>query len=107
MPFYGQRGEPQQPYILSSKNHKENLMFGSNILEVAIGLVFVYLLLSLLCSTLNEFEITRFLALRAKTLEDGIRILLNDPGGHQLATLFYYAPLFKARTRPGGRGEAV
>src|SRR6266480_2617145 len=101
MPFYGQRGEPQQPYILSSKNHKEVLMFGSNVLEVAIGLVFVYLLLSLLCSTLNEFVITRFLALRAKTLKDGIRNLLNDPGGNELARLFYDDPLIKGLAKQG------
>lgn len=30
-------------------------MFGSTILEVAIGMVFVYLLLSLVCSAVNEF----------------------------------------------------
>ena len=30
-------------------------MFGSSILDIAIGLVFVFLLLSLICSALNEF----------------------------------------------------
>jgi hypothetical protein len=29
-------------------------MFGSNTLEVAIGIVFVYLLLSLFCTAVNE-----------------------------------------------------
>ena len=32
----------------------EVIMFGSYILDIAIGLVFVYMLLSLLCSTINE-----------------------------------------------------
>jgi hypothetical protein len=53
-------------------------MFGSNVLEVAIGVVFVYLVLSLICSVINEQVIARFLALRAKTLEDGITTMLND-----------------------------
>ena len=30
------------------------MIFGSTLLEVAIGVVFVYLLVSLLCSALNE-----------------------------------------------------
>jgi hypothetical protein len=59
----------------------EVLMFGSYILDVAIGLVFVYMLLSLLCSTINEQVITRILALRAKTLEAGIQNMLADPQG--------------------------
>ncbi len=53
-------------------------MFGSNVLEVGIGVVFVYLVLSLICSVINEQVIARFLALRAKTLEDGIKTMLND-----------------------------
>ena len=56
-------------------------MFGSYILDVAIGLVFVYMLLSLLCSTINEQVITRILSLRAKTLEAGIKNMLADPQG--------------------------
>ncbi len=56
-------------------------MFGSYILDVAIGLVFVYMLLSLLCSTINEQVITRILSLRAKTLEAGIQNMLADPEG--------------------------
>ncbi len=72
-------------------------MFGSNVLEVAIGLVFVYLL----CSTLNEFVITRLLALRAKTLEDGIRTLLNDPDGKGLTTDFYNDPIIKGLAKQG------
>ncbi|MGZ3628336.1 MAG: hypothetical protein ACXVDN_11775 [Ktedonobacteraceae bacterium] len=52
-------------------------MFGSYILDIAIGLVFVYMLLSLLCSTINEQVITRILSLRAKTLEAGIQSMLD------------------------------
>jgi hypothetical protein len=54
-------------------------MFGSPILDVAIGMVFVYLLLSLICSAANEV-IESKLKNRAKSLELGIRNLLGDKG---------------------------
>lgn len=73
-------------------------MFGSNMLEVAIGVVFVYVVLSLAGTAFNEI-ITRMLALRAKTLEDGIRRLLNDPDG-TLTNEIYEHPLIKAFYRP-------
>jgi hypothetical protein len=46
-------------------------------LDVAIGLSFVFLLLSLVASTLQEF-IANLLSLRAKTLEQGLRNMLAD-----------------------------
>ena len=76
-------------------------MFGSNVLEIAIGIVFVYLLLSLLCSTLNEFVIPRLLALRAKTLEDGIRNLLSDLNGTGLTRDFYNDPMINGLAKDG------
>jgi hypothetical protein len=54
-----------------------NGLFGSTILEVAIGLVFVYLLLAIICTSLNEW-IAGILGLRAKTLELGIHQLLDQ-----------------------------
>ena len=53
-------------------------LFGSTILEVVIGLAFVYLLLSLICSTINEL-LAGFMKLRARDLEQGIRNMLCDP----------------------------
>jgi len=53
-------------------------MFGSSIIEVGIGLVLMYFLLSLMCTTITEL-ITRFVNMRAKTLAEGIRSLLKDP----------------------------
>ena len=53
-------------------------LFGSNILEVAIGLFLVYLLLSTACGVVNE-TISAVLAKRAKTLEEGLRQLLQSP----------------------------
>jgi hypothetical protein len=73
-------------------------MFGSTILEVAIGLVFVYLLLSMLCSTINEQVIARFLALRATILKEGIDNMLPGPQGSKgsdLVDQLYKHPLIK------------
>lgn len=55
-------------------------MFNSIILDVAIGMAFVYLLLSLLCSAAAEV-IAGTLSLRAKNLEAGIRSLFSDGFG--------------------------
>jgi hypothetical protein len=67
-------------------------MFNSGILDVAIGLVFIFLLLSLICSAFNEMIETR-LKWRATHLEQGIRELLNDPKGSGLANKIYNHPL--------------
>ncbi len=69
-------------------------MFGSSILEVAIGLVFVYLLLSLICSAVNEI-IEAKLKNRATDLERGICELFNEKKGGILVTKFYNHPLIK------------
>jgi hypothetical protein len=53
-------------------------MFNSSVLDVAIGLVFVYLLLGLICTTVNEW-IAQALKTRAATLKEGIRGLLHAP----------------------------
>src|SRR6266446_1200928 len=52
-------------------------MFNSQILDVAIGMIFIYLLLSLMCSAANEV-IESLLKKRAKHLEQGLRELLQD-----------------------------
>jgi hypothetical protein len=52
-------------------------MLGSEMLDVVIGLVFVYLLLSLICSALKE-GLESLLNKRAVDLERGLRTLLND-----------------------------
>ena len=53
-------------------------MFGSAMIEVAIGLVFTYLLMSLICSAINEM-IEAKLKNRATDLEKGIRELFMEP----------------------------
>ena len=67
-------------------------MFNSGILDVAIGLVFIFLLLSLICSAINEM-IENWLKWRATHLEQGIRELLYDPDGTDLTNKIYNHPL--------------
>jgi len=54
-------------------------MFGSAILDVIIGLVFVYLILSLICSAINEY-IAAVMNKRGKMLVRGIQSMLRDVG---------------------------
>lgn len=66
-------------------------MFNSIVLDVAIGMAFVYLLLSLLCSAAAEV-IAGILGLRAKNLEAGIRSLFSDgfgPGNNAFVRQIY------------------
>jgi hypothetical protein len=63
-------------------------MFGSSILEVAIGVTFVYLLISLICTALNE-AIASLLDKRGRNLFEGIKNLLNDPTFTGLAQQVY------------------
>lgn len=67
-------------------------MFGSNILEVAIGLILVFLLLSLLASAVQE-AVESLLKARGAHLERGIRELLGDTKGTGLARTFYEHPM--------------
>ena len=74
--------------------NKGGKMFGSEILEVAIGLIFFYILLSLICSAINEW-ISRIFALRAKNLEKAIYKLLDDSKDKKLTKEFYKHPLIE------------
>lgn len=67
-------------------------MFGSEILEVVIGMIFIFLLLSLVCSAVNEI-IEAWLNKRADFLEKGIKELLNDKNGTGLVKELYNHPL--------------
>jgi hypothetical protein len=80
-------------------------MFGSDILEVSIGIVFVFVLVSTICSAVRE-ALEAFLKTRASYLEFGIRQLLSDAKGEGLAReLFQHPlifPLFIGPYVPGG-----
>jgi hypothetical protein len=85
-------------------------MFGSQILDVAVGLIFVYLLVSLIVSIVNEW-IARLFALRASTLEDGLRNLLQDPRPAtketaSLVDLLYNHPLIQGASPLRSRGKS-
>ncbi len=63
-------------------------MFGSTVLEVAVGLVFVYLLVSLICTQVSD-KISEALNWRAHDLEAGIRnILLGNQSNDLLKSIF-------------------
>src|SRR5438128_3116255 len=78
-------------------------MFGLEMLDVAIGIAFVYLLVRLLCSAIVEGA-EAILKRRAKDLEMGIGELLRDP---KLVAQLYDHPLinglYKGSYSPGMR----
>jgi hypothetical protein len=67
-------------------------MFGSQILDVAIGVMFVYLLVSIICTAIREGMET-WMKSRATYLEHGIRELLHDQGARGIARSLYNHPL--------------
>ena len=67
-------------------------MFGSKMLEVAIGIIFVFLLVSLICSAIRE-GIESWVKARAAFLEQGIRELLHDKSAVGIARSLYTHPL--------------
>jgi len=73
-------------------------MLGLQTLDIAIGLVFIYFVLSIICTAANEM-IAGWLKLRAENLEDGIRNLLKDPQKPELAEKFLAHPLIKSLCR--------
>jgi len=75
-------------------------MFGLPILEVAIGLGFVYLLLALICTTLNE-TIAGLTGRRADFLEKGISSLLGDDP--DLKKKLFDHPLIGSLAQKNGR----
>ena len=70
-------------------------MFGSEILDIAIGLILIFLLLSLICSSARE-ALETVLKSRAAGLERGIREMLADRGRQDWVPTFYQHPLIKS-----------
>lgn len=103
-------------------------LVGLPALDLAIGLAFIFFLLSLLAATVQEF-IAAILGLRARTLEQGLRSLLEDPEegwthvdkfyDHSLIRSLYRTPPPAkvkgakaeaeeiAKTRPGSESEST
>jgi hypothetical protein len=67
-------------------------MFGSEILDVAIGVALVFLMMSFLATAIRE-AIESVVKARAVYLERGIRQLLDDVEGNGIAQAFYEHPL--------------
>lgn len=67
-------------------------MLGSNIIEIAIGVIFVFILFSTLCTAVRE-GIESWMKTRAAYLEQGIRQLLNDKDGTGIVPELYNHPL--------------
>lgn len=78
-------------------------MFGSDILDVLIGLFLVFFLFSLLCSGVNELILGHLKRLRATMLEAGIRKLLGDP---KIADAFFSHPLITGLSPQDGRNPS-
>ena len=78
-------------------------MFGSDFIEVAISLAFIYLLLSLVCTALNEM-IAQLLKLRAETLKQSLTRLLTD---EKIRKQFYEHPLIKGLGKGPGKDGVV
>lgn len=53
-------------------------MLNSTVLDVGIGLIFVYLVLGLMCTTVNEW-LAQCFKMRAETLRQGLHALLDGP----------------------------
>ncbi|MDB5799968.1 MAG: hypothetical protein JWL63_907 [Rhodocyclales bacterium] len=77
-------------------------MFNSTVLEVAIGLCFTFASISLIASSLSE-ALASTLKLRANTLLDGIKAMLNDHQFDGLARDIYNNGL----VNPRAPGEAT
>src|SRR5215210_5186409 len=74
-------------------------------IDVAIGLIFLYIILALVCSTLNE-TISTWLGIRARFLQQGIINLLSGEtnatlAGQATTRAIYDHPLIQGLIRPG------
>ncbi|MBE7212237.1 MAG: hypothetical protein INR65_14540 [Gluconacetobacter diazotrophicus] len=69
-------------------------MFGSVVLDTAIGLALLFLFVSLICAAIRE-AIEAVLNERAAALERGVRLMLDDPDGTGLARTVLDHPLVR------------
>lgn len=73
-------------------------MFNSTVVEVAIGLILIYLVLGLICTSINEY-IAQLLGLRAENLVEAIYGLFTGPDRHLIAEDIYDHPLVRSLCR--------
>jgi hypothetical protein len=89
-------------YVDVVNSTKENVMLGSTVLELAVGLTFCYATVALIVSTVQE-ALASALSLRAHTLLDGIKSMLNDQKFAGLARALYSHAL----VNPHDNGQAA
>jgi hypothetical protein len=77
-----------------------------DVLQIAIGLSFVYLLLSLICSAVSE-GLETLLKNRSRDMERGLRELLNDEDGVTLVQQIYNHPLISGLFRDKYEAERI
>lgn len=80
-------------------------MFGSTILDLAVGLIFTFLMISLVTSAATEAVASAF-KWRAATLLDGVKKLMNDPNFTGLARSLYNNAFVNARADGTAQTEA-
>lgn len=80
-------------------------MFGSQVLEVVVGLTLIYLALSIGCSAIKEV-IAAVLSLRSRILEKGIRNMLQNGGSDYTKQLFEH-PLIAGTAPPGQKPSYI
>jgi hypothetical protein len=78
-------------------------LFNSTVLDVAVGLAFIYLLLAVFCTTVNEW-IAGILKTRSRMLRKGIATLLDNQPFNQATFLgdFYKHPVITGMMQDGG-----
>jgi hypothetical protein len=81
-------------------------LFNSAVLDVAIGMIFVFLAVSLAASAVTE-AIAGLFNLRSNTLLLGIKDLLNDPNFNALAAQIYQHALVNPQNNGAGTTEAA
>jgi len=77
-------------------------MFGSSVLDIGLGLMFVYLMSGLVCTAVNE-AIASVLSWRSNNLRAGIRNLLDGPDAEhaEWTERFFAHPLIQGLYRKG------
>lgn len=81
-------------------------MLNSSILDIALGMVFLFVLISLLCSAINEM-LAQFLRMRAKNLEVGLTNLLQSGEGNKLVEDLYQHPLINGLSKTGQKPSYI
>ena len=81
-------------------------MLNSSILDIALGMVFLFVLVSLLCSAVNEM-LAQVFRMRSKNLEAGLENLLQSGEGNKLADDLYKHPLINGLSKPGQKPSYI